>query len=119
MTDSAEPPNAIAPLAPLGRGAGGEGSSPPGLVASSTTSDNDSALCRVIYVRVTPDELAKLKSNATTAKVSLQRHARITLGLTDRGGYRNRKEQKTNGKVELQSTNGNHAPIPTKAQAQA
>lgn len=83
-------------------------------VEASSPSD-DSALCRVIYVRVTPKELAKLKSNADTAKLSLQRHARITLGLTDRGGYRNRKEQKTNGKVELQGANGNHAPIPAQA----
>ena len=97
---------------------------PPSFQENAVSVQNEAKSCEqavscVIYVRVTPDELATLKSNATTAKLSLQRHARITLGLTDRGGYRNRKERKTNGKVELQGTNGNHAPIPTKTEAQA
>jgi hypothetical protein len=49
--------------------------------------------CRVVYLRVTPDELAELKRLAILRSLSLQRYARITLGLKDRGGQRNRKEQ--------------------------
>jgi hypothetical protein len=61
------------------------------------TSEGVKALCRVVYVRCTPDELELLKQRASEANVSIQRYARTTLGLTDRGGYRYRKEQ-PNGK---------------------
>jgi hypothetical protein len=61
------------------------------------TSEGVKALCRVVYVRCTPAELEQLKQRASEANVSIQRYARTTLGLTDRGGYRYRKEQ-PNGK---------------------
>lgn len=59
----------------------------------STTMGTVDATCRVVYLRVTPDELAELKRLAILRSLSLQRYARITLGLKDRGGQRNRKEQ--------------------------
>jgi hypothetical protein len=64
---------------------------------AETIDPEQKSLCHVIYVRCTRDELNSLKGRANAARISVQRFARITLGLTDRGGYRNRKEQ-PNGK---------------------
>lgn len=71
------------------------------------------ALCRVIYVRVTPDELAMLKREAKHAQLSVQRHARTLLGFTDRGGYRNRvtRKEQTDGQANQAKATGPQASI--------
>lgn len=68
--------------------------------------NNVGSACSVLFVRVTPGELAEIHDSAKEQNQSLNSYARSRLGLPDRRGYRYRNGATNATQETEQDTNG-------------